>query len=108
MLLAGSVGRWPLVGIAHALNDIEREEPRQEMLLPPRREVRLGQHVGVQEHDELLILLVPGVEPRRLPFLEGWRAGCMARELSATFSLGIMPGASEWSGCRKHHDSREQ
>jgi hypothetical protein len=53
-------------------------------------------------------MLVPGVEPRRLPIFEGWYAGCMARELCATFSLGIMPGASEWSDCRKHHDSREQ
>jgi hypothetical protein len=39
VLLAGSVGKWLLVGIACALNDIEREEPRQEMLLPPCREV---------------------------------------------------------------------
>lgn len=69
---ANDVGGGTGIGISDALNNIERQQSNEQVLLPPRRWVGTAYDVSVKEDHQLSVRLTAEEQRGRLPLFEGW------------------------------------
>ena len=65
------VSRRTIIGVAEALDDVERHQASQEPLLAPGGLVQLVKDDGIEQDDELAKRLTPEEQWRRLPLIDG-------------------------------------